>query len=209
MKWFLAISHALTHPKRVRMLAILQGRELCSCQIARALRLSKEDALGNLRILTRAGLITSGQAGQWSLYRPVAKPPRAIRMAVFWTLDTISDDPCVLEDLHRLNDILRRFPLERCRQVNGKRPYRLSAPSAEATEMGEAMPPITKRTGIPKRPAEKAKAMHAGFDDSPNIPKTAKTEVNAPGHYRRRRDRIRSFIETLPQGLRSMEENYD
>ncbi len=151
MKQLLAISHALMHPKRVRMLAILQGRELCACHIARALRLSKADALENLKVLTRAGLITLGQAGQWSLYRPITNPPRAIRMAIFWTLDTVGDDPRVREDIDRLRAILSRFPLERCRRGNENRPYGFPAHSAEATKMGEAMPPIAKRMRLPNR----------------------------------------------------------
>jgi len=44
----------------------------------------------------------------------------------------------------------------------------------------------------------KTKVIHVGFDDPPRLAKTAKTEAEALGHYRRVRDEIRSFIETLP-----------
>jgi arsenate reductase len=47
----------------------------------------------------------------------------------------------------------------------------------------------------------KTKVIHVGFDDPPRLAKTAKTEAEAIGHYRRVRDEIRSFIETLPQGF--------
>jgi arsenate reductase (thioredoxin) len=43
------------------------------------------------------------------------------------------------------------------------------------------------------------KVMHVGFDDPPRLAKTAKTEAESLAHYRRVRDEIRSFIETLPQ----------
>ena len=43
--------------------------------------------------------------------------------------------------------------------------------------------------------------VHYGFDDPPKLAKTAKTEEEALGHYRRVRDEIRAFIETLPEGL--------
>jgi arsenate reductase (thioredoxin) len=39
------------------------------------------------------------------------------------------------------------------------------------------------------------------FDDPPKLAKTAKTDEEALGHFRRVRDEIRSFIETLPEGL--------
>lgn len=47
----------------------------------------------------------------------------------------------------------------------------------------------------------KAKVVHVGFDDPPRLAKTAKTEEEALGHYRRVRDEIKAFVETLPQGL--------
>ncbi|MBT6718263.1 MAG: hypothetical protein HOB18_11605 [Nitrospina sp.] len=45
--------------------------------------------------------------------------------------------------------------------------------------------------------------VHHGFDDPPKLAQTARTEEETLGHYRRVRDEIRSFIETLPKGLHS------
>ena len=47
----------------------------------------------------------------------------------------------------------------------------------------------------------KTKVVHVGFDDPPRLAKTAKTEDEALGHYRRVRDEIRAFVQTLPEGL--------
>ena len=47
----------------------------------------------------------------------------------------------------------------------------------------------------------KAKVVHVGFDDPPRLAKAAKTEQEALAHYRRVRDEIRAFVETLPNGL--------
>jgi len=46
-----------------------------------------------------------------------------------------------------------------------------------------------------------ARTVHVGFDDPPRLAKSAKTEEEAMGHYRRVRDEIRSFIETLPGAI--------
>ena len=46
-----------------------------------------------------------------------------------------------------------------------------------------------------------AKIVHVGFDDPPRLAADAKTEDEALGHYRRVRDEIKGFIETLPEGL--------
>jgi arsenate reductase len=55
----------------------------------------------------------------------------------------------------------------------------------------------------------KTEVIHVGFDDPPRLSKTAKTEAEALGHYRRVRDEIRSFIETLPARLRAGKASHD
>jgi arsenate reductase len=47
----------------------------------------------------------------------------------------------------------------------------------------------------------KAKIVHVAFDDPPRLAKDAKTDEEALGHYRRVRDEIRAFVETLPESL--------
>lgn len=47
----------------------------------------------------------------------------------------------------------------------------------------------------------KTKRVHIGFDDPPRLAKDAKSEDEALNHYRRVRDEIRVFTETLPAGL--------
>lgn len=45
------------------------------------------------------------------------------------------------------------------------------------------------------------KVIHIGFDDPPRLARTATTAEEAILHYRRVRDEIRAFIETLPESL--------
>ena len=47
----------------------------------------------------------------------------------------------------------------------------------------------------------KTKVVHVGFDDPPRLSHDAKTEEEALDHYRRVRDEIRTFVETLPGRL--------
>ncbi|NSW58112.1 MAG: arsenate reductase ArsC [Armatimonadetes bacterium] len=47
----------------------------------------------------------------------------------------------------------------------------------------------------------KTKVVHKGFDDPPRLARDAATEEEALGHYRRVRDEIREFVETLPDAL--------
>ncbi len=47
----------------------------------------------------------------------------------------------------------------------------------------------------------KAQVVHVGFDDPPALAKAAATEAEALDCYRRVRDEIRAYVETLPQSL--------
>ena len=46
-----------------------------------------------------------------------------------------------------------------------------------------------------------AKILHVGFDDPPRLAEGAANEEEALSHYRRVRDEIRAFVETLPKSL--------
>ena len=60
---------------------------------------------------------------------------------------------------------------------------------------------------MPTSPARcfpaKTKVIHVGFDDPPRLAADAKTEDERLAPYRRVRDEIRAFVETLPASLRN------
>ncbi len=47
----------------------------------------------------------------------------------------------------------------------------------------------------------KTKRLHVGFDDPPKLAEHAQNEVEALTHYRRVRDEIRDYVQTLPESL--------
>ena len=47
----------------------------------------------------------------------------------------------------------------------------------------------------------KTRVLHHGFEDPPVLAVGAKNEEKAMGHYRRIRDEIRAFVDTLPESL--------
>jgi len=47
----------------------------------------------------------------------------------------------------------------------------------------------------------KAKIVHRSFDDPPRLARNARTQEEALEHYRRVRDEIRAFVESLPEAL--------
>lgn len=51
----------------------------------------------------------------------------------------------------------------------------------------------------------KAKIIHVGFDDPASLAADVRTEEEALVHYRRVRDEIKAFVETLPEALDKIE----
>jgi arsenate reductase len=60
----------------------------------------------------------------------------------------------------------------------------------------------TAKESCPYFPA-RVRILHRGFDDPPQLAVGARTEDEALAHYRRVRDEIRAFVETLPEALES------
>jgi len=101
---------ALSHPVRLRILAMLGGGELCVCQMTAVLSLAPSTVSAHLAELRRAGLITERKDGRWVLYRwdDARQTQRLVRQVVAG----VAEDDRIEEDA-RLLDELRRVPLER------------------------------------------------------------------------------------------------
>lgn len=60
--------HALSDEKRLRILALLAGGELCVCELTEALHLSQSLLSFHLRTLRDAGLVVDRREGRWIHY---------------------------------------------------------------------------------------------------------------------------------------------
>jgi ArsR family transcriptional regulator len=56
---------AVSHPLRLRVLALLGAGELCVCQVAEVLQVPQSSASEALRELRRAGFVTERKEGRW------------------------------------------------------------------------------------------------------------------------------------------------
>jgi len=56
---------ALAHPVRLRILALLQGGELCVCEVAEVLGLASSTVSEHLTALRRTGLVREWKVGRW------------------------------------------------------------------------------------------------------------------------------------------------
>lgn len=60
--------HALSDPLRLRVLQLLQGRELCVCELCEKLQVSQSKLSFHLKTLRDAKLVNARQQGRWIYY---------------------------------------------------------------------------------------------------------------------------------------------
>ena len=64
---------AVSHPLRLRVLALLEPGELCVCQIAETLQVPQSSVSEALKELRRAGFLTERKEGRWVFVSVVKK----------------------------------------------------------------------------------------------------------------------------------------
>jgi ArsR family transcriptional regulator len=69
MRELVTVMKALSDPGRVKVLKMLEGRELCACEIIGQLGLAQPTVSRHLKVLSDAGLITGRKVGSWVHYR--------------------------------------------------------------------------------------------------------------------------------------------
>lgn len=68
MKDFIRVMKALSDPNRVRVVKLLQLKELCVCELQELLGLAQSTVSKHLKVLDEAGLISSSRDGAWVIY---------------------------------------------------------------------------------------------------------------------------------------------
>jgi ArsR family transcriptional regulator len=68
MKQFIRVMKALSDPNRVRVVKLLQGKELCVCEIQEVLGLAQSTVSKHMKILEDSGLVEKKRQGTWMIY---------------------------------------------------------------------------------------------------------------------------------------------
>lgn len=91
------VMKALSDPGRVTILKLLGARELCACEVIRALRLAQPTISRHMKVLTDAGLITGRKVGSWVHYRVAENPASPYARTLLAALSGwLEDDPALL-----------------------------------------------------------------------------------------------------------------
>lgn len=98
-----SVLKAAADPARARILKLLEGRELCVCDLIEVLGLSQSTVSGHLSLLKKAGMVKDRREGRWAHYslsnrktNPYALPLLALMLG--W----LDDDANVRADRRRL-----------------------------------------------------------------------------------------------------------
>ena len=94
MRELVNVMKALSDPGRVKVLKMLQAREMCACEIIGLLGLAQPTVSRHLKVLVDAGLITGRKVGSWVHYRLAQNPPTPYARAMLAALSGwLEDDP--------------------------------------------------------------------------------------------------------------------
>ncbi len=69
MKQFIRVMKALSDPNRVRIIKILNNKELCVCELKDLIGLAQSTVSKHLKVLEEAGLVDYRKEGSWFIYR--------------------------------------------------------------------------------------------------------------------------------------------
>ena len=93
---------ALADPTRLRLLNLMNGREVCVCYFVEILKQGQPKISRHLAYLRRAGIVQARREGKWMHYR--IEPPKDARAAAILetTLRSFVHDEQMRSDLKRL-----------------------------------------------------------------------------------------------------------
>jgi ArsR family transcriptional regulator, arsenate/arsenite/antimonite-responsive transcriptional repressor len=80
MRELVNVMKALSDPGRLKVLKMLEAREMCACEIIGLLGLAQPTVSRHLKVLVDAGLIKGRKVGSWVHYRLAPASPYAQTM---------------------------------------------------------------------------------------------------------------------------------
>lgn len=111
LETFETVAKAVADPSRVRILKLLEGGELCVCQITTVLELAPGTVSKHLGALKTAGLVQQRRDGKWAYYRLAEREFNPYAPTFLRLLDgAMADDPTVAED-RRVLALVNAVPL--------------------------------------------------------------------------------------------------
>jgi ArsR family transcriptional regulator, arsenate/arsenite/antimonite-responsive transcriptional repressor len=94
---------ALADPTRLRLLNLMNGKEVCVCYFVEILGQSQPKISRHLAYLRRAGVVAARREGKWMHYKIVVPKHAGAARILSETLSVLSEDKAMQADQMRLN----------------------------------------------------------------------------------------------------------
>jgi len=107
MKEFIKIMKALSDPNRVKIMKMLQHKNMCVCELQAALGIAQPTVSKHLKILEEAGLVTFEKDGLWVNYKILADGNLYTKIILGYLKGWLEDDPEISELISKLPSINR------------------------------------------------------------------------------------------------------
>lgn len=93
---------ALADGTRLRLLNLMDGKEVCVCYFVEILGQSQPKISRHLAYLRRAGIVAARREGKWMHYKIVAPKPAGAARILRETISVLREDKAMQADLTRL-----------------------------------------------------------------------------------------------------------
>ena len=109
MKEVIKALKAAGDKNRLRILKMLQHKDMCVCELSAALGITQPSVSKHLSLLKEAGLVSDEREGQWINYRlsdgaAGQFAPALLELVRCW----VNDDPKVKADQHKIKTLCRQ-----------------------------------------------------------------------------------------------------
>lgn len=117
MRDLLSIVKALADENRLRAIGLLEGRELCLCQIVEVLGLASSTVSRHMSLLHQARLVESRKEGRWAYFRlSDQEASQTVQDAIAMVLAGMRRSQQAKVDKKSLKAVLKIVPEELCRR---------------------------------------------------------------------------------------------
>ena len=96
------LGKAFADPTRVRLLALLRGRELCVCELCDVLGVAQSTLSTHLQVIRDSGLVRTRKQGKWVYYAPAPETEALLEQLFHFFEKPLGVDPKLRRDLDRL-----------------------------------------------------------------------------------------------------------
>lgn len=114
MKQFIRVMKAMSDPNRVRIIKLLQRKELCVCELQELLGLAQSTVSKHLKLLDDAEMIEPRREGTWIIYRLKPEPESTYAETILENMVNWHEDDPLLAEMFKQLPFVDRARIAAC-----------------------------------------------------------------------------------------------